>query len=84
MLQLEALTSEKRCLCVMAEAIWPAALGSLTLVISKVHSDNELLQAPPHSPPTGPAGRHRRIASTLALAPPAPQLARVRTSLKPR
>ena len=48
-MQLEALTSEKRCLCVMAEAIWPAALGSLTLVISKVHSDNELLQAPPHS-----------------------------------
>jgi hypothetical protein len=80
LLQLEALTSEKRCLCVMAEAIWPAALGSLTLVISKVHSDNELLQAPPPSPPTG----HRRIASTLALAPPAPQLARVRTSLKPR
>jgi hypothetical protein len=43
--QAEALASEKRCLSVMAEAIWPAALGSLTLVISKVHSDADLLQA---------------------------------------
>ena len=54
-MQLEALTSEKRCLCVMAEAIWPAALGSLTLVVSKVHSDNELLQAPPAALPPRPA-----------------------------